>query len=116
MELDANKRPVILKNISFVESDIKLFTANVLRFLVQTKQPYDIVYADPPFPMKDKLSIATLVQRHKVLVAGGLFIIHYPAEERSQWPDEIGSLRWIDERKYGRSLLRFYKESGDHAH
>lgn len=116
VELDANKRPVILKNISFVESDIKLFTANVLRFLVQTKQPYDIVYADPPFPMKDKLSIATLVQRHKVLVAGGLFIIHYPAEERSQWPDEIGSLRWIDERKYGRSLLRFYKESGDHAH
>ena len=116
VELDGNKRPIILKNISFVESEIKLFTANVLRFLPQVKRQYDIVYADPPFPMKDKISIASLVEKHKVLTPGGLFIIHHPAEERSQWPDSFGKLRWTDERKYGRSLLRFYKESSEDAH
>lgn len=114
VEMDGGKRPTILKNISFVESEIKLFIANVLRFLPQAKRTYDIIYADPPFPMKDKLSIAALVDKHHVLNEEGLFIIHYPAEEQSLWPEQIGTLQWIDERKYGRSLLRFYKETGQH--
>ncbi|HCG64304.1 MAG TPA: 16S rRNA (guanine(966)-N(2))-methyltransferase RsmD [Sphaerochaeta sp.] len=116
VEMDGGKKPTIQKNIGFVESDIKLFVANVLRFLPQAKQQYHIVYADPPFPMKNKTALATLVDKHHVLEPGGLFIIHYPAEEQKLWPQQIGSLTWIDERKYGRSLLRFYKETRtDHA-
>jgi 16S rRNA G966 N2-methylase RsmD len=113
--MDHNKRSTILKNTAFVESDIKLFMSDVLRFLPQAKIPYDIIYADPPFPMKNKLRIANLVERHGLLAPSALFIIHYPAEEREQWPDSIGSLQYIDERKYGRSLLRFYKEHSTHA-
>ncbi len=119
VELDKGKRQTILKNISIVESDIRLFMANVLRFIPQAKQKYDIIYADPPFPMKNKTLIAELVAKHHTLNSNGVFIIHYPAEERSQWPDQIGSLTWTDERKYGRSLVRFYQESEeettDHA-
>lgn len=115
VEMDGQKRTTILKNTGFVETDIKLFLANVLRFIPQVKQQYDIIYADPPFPMKRKTEIAELVAKHKALTPGGLFIIHYPAEEQSSWPMEVGSLRFMDERKYGRSLLRFYKEeSTDH--
>ncbi len=114
VEMDGGKRPTILRNMSFVETDIKLFVANVLRFLPQAKQSYDIIYADPPFPMKQKISIAQLVAKHHVLKPEGLFIIHYPAEEQLLWPNQIGSLQWIDERKYGRSLLRFYKETEIH--
>lgn len=115
VEMDRNKRGTILKNTSFVESEIKLFMSNVLRFLPQAKITYDIIYADPPFPMKNKPMIANLVDTHGLLAPSGLFIIHYPAEEREQWPDSIGSLQFIDERKYGRSLLRFYKEHSTHA-
>lgn len=111
VEMDGGKRSTILRNTSFVESEIKLFIANVLRFLPQAKLQYDIIYADPPFPMKNKLAIAELVAKHQVLQPEGLFIIHYPAEEKKSWPEQIGSLSWIDERKYGRSLLRFYKET-----
>lgn len=111
VEMDGGKRKTILGNISFVESDIKLFLANVLRFLPQAKRRYDIIYADPPFPMKGKQKIAQLVADHTILEPEGLFIIHYPAEEQTLWPTQFGSLRFIDERKYGRSLLRFYKET-----
>ncbi|MDD3822561.1 MAG: 16S rRNA (guanine(966)-N(2))-methyltransferase RsmD [Sphaerochaetaceae bacterium] len=113
VELDVQKRTTILKNISFVETEIKLFSSNVLRFLPQAKRQYDIVYADPPFPMKRKTEIAELVEAHHVLVPRGLFIIHYPAEEQSLWPDRIGSLTFTDERKYGRSLVRFYRQEAD---
>ncbi len=113
VELDKGKRTTILKNISFVESEIQLFMANVLRFIPQAKRTYDIIYADPPFPMKNKTKIAELVAKHHTLNPGGLFIIHYPAEEQKQWADHIGSLTWTDERVYGRSLVRFYRESDE---
>ena len=110
VELDFGKKATILKNISFVESEIELFLANVLRFIPQAKQQYDIVYADPPFPMKKKTKLAELVATHNLVTPGGLFIIHYPAEEQTLWPHTFNSLTLIDERKYGRSLLRFYKQ------
>jgi 16S rRNA (guanine(966)-N(2))-methyltransferase RsmD len=110
VELDGGKRATIVKNMSFVKSDIHLFMANVLRFIPQAKQQYDIIYADPPFPMKQKIAIAELIAKHHTLKPGGLFLIHYPSEERSLWPEQIGTLSFIDERKYGRSLVRFYEE------
>jgi 16S rRNA (guanine966-N2)-methyltransferase len=110
VELDRNKKATIEKNIAFVESDIKLFITDVFKFLKQTKNRYDIIYADPPFNLENKVKIATLVDENSLLEKEGLFIIHYPAEEKNLWPDKIGSLTFIDERKYGRSHLRFYKE------
>ena len=39
----------------------------------------------------------------------GLFIIHYPEEEKKLWPEEIEGFSFKDERKYGRSMVRFYE-------
>jgi 16S rRNA G966 N2-methylase RsmD len=72
---------------------------------------YDIVYADPPFPMQGKVDLAKAVDTQKLLSPGGLFIIHYPSEEKKQWPEAIGALVCYDERKYGRSTLRFYRNT-----
>ena len=109
VEMDRGKKATIEKNISFVESTIKLFISNVFRFIPSAKTSYDIIYADPPFPMKGKISIAEAVEKKGLLKDNGLFIIHYPKEEQKLWPESIGTLSFIDERTYGRSLLRFYK-------
>lgn len=108
VELDRGKRATIEKNISFVESQIRLFMSDVFRFIPTAKIQYDIVYADPPFPMGGKLRLLTAVDRKDIVKPGGQFIIHYPSEEREVWPDEVGSFVFTDERKYGRSMLRFY--------
>ena len=39
----------------------------------------------------------------------GLFIIHDPEEEKKLWPEEIEGFSFKDERKYGRSMVRFYE-------
>ncbi len=109
VEKDRGKKSVILKNISIVETPIKLFMADVKRFIPTAKQKYDIVYADPPFPMEGKVELTNLIAKSEIVKKGGLFIIHYPSEERSLWPDTIGDLVNYDERKYGRSILRFYR-------
>ena len=110
VEKDRQKRATIVANISMVESEIKLFMADVHRFIPTAKQQYDIVYADPPFPMKGKVGLAQAVDKQNLLNDGGLFIIHYPSEEKGEWPDRVGSLVCYDQRKYGRSTLRFYKK------
>ena len=111
VEMDRAKRPIMEKNISWAVSDceIKIFNSNVLKFIPTSRIDYDIVYADPPFPMSNKTQLAQLVQRRGLVKPNGLFIIHFPTVEQNQWEDSFGDLKLIDTRKYGRNMIKFYK-------
>ncbi|MBQ0071879.1 MAG: 16S rRNA (guanine(966)-N(2))-methyltransferase RsmD [Spirochaetales bacterium] len=109
VELDRGKKATIEKNLSFVEEDKKLFMMDVNRFILSSFYQYDIVYADPPFPMEGKVDLFQKVAEHKLVKKGGLFIIHYPEEEKKLWPEEIEGFEFADERKYGRSMVRMYR-------
>ncbi len=112
VELDRQKKVTILQNIAFVESPIKLFTTDVIKFLRTAKERYAIIYDDPPFDYPNKVGLADLVNKRNLLEPNGLFVIHYPAEEGKLWPDSFATLIFVDERKYGRSRLRFYRQEG----
>ncbi len=107
VELDRRKKQTILKNISIVETPITLHLMTAQRFLKKIETGYDIVYADPPFPMKEKLSLAQLADQYQAVIPGGWWIIHHPREE--SWPQRVGELDCRDVRAYGRSILRFYQ-------
>ncbi len=109
VEMDRGKKAVIEKNLSFVEEDKKLFVMDAYRYILSTLTKYDIVYADPPFNMEEKVKLLETVAKAGIIKERGLFIIHYPLEERSLWPESIDGFTLIDERKYGRSVLRFYR-------
>ena len=110
VEMDRGKKATIEKNLSFVEENHRLFMVDALRFLSSGAYSYSIVYADPPFPMKDKIQILHNTDKGNTVKEHGLFIIHIPTEERKLWPDKDGSFKLIDERKYGRSILLFYRK------
>lgn len=113
VEADKGKKATIEKNLSFVEESHRLFMIDALRFLSSGSYRYSIVYADPPFPMQDKIQILHAAEKGKSVKDNGLFIIHIPTEERKQWPEKDGSFSLIDERKYGRSILLFYRKAED---
>ncbi|MCF0237707.1 MAG: 16S rRNA (guanine(966)-N(2))-methyltransferase RsmD [Sphaerochaetaceae bacterium] len=110
VEMDRAKKALMEKNISWAkdESEIKIIFSNVLRYIPTCPYSYDIVYADPPFPMSNKVQLAQLADRRKIVKPQGLFIIHFPTVEQDQWPEDIGSLHLTDTRKYGRNMLKFY--------
>lgn len=110
VELDRAKREIMEKNISWAleDCDIKIFFSNVLKYIPRCKTVYDIVYADPPFPMSGKPNILELVQRRGMVVPEGQFIVHIPAAEESQWPQSYRDLVLTDTRKYGRNMVKFY--------
>lgn len=109
VEMDKGKKATIEKNLSFVEENKKLFIMDVNRYLLSCPYTYDIVYADPPFNLEGKVELFRKLAEKKLIKKGGLFIIHYPIEERKLWQDDIEGFDFIDERKYGRSMVRFYK-------
>lgn len=109
VEMDRGKKETIEKNLSFVKEEKHLFIMDVNRYLASCARKYGIIYADPPFRMEEKIKLAEKVSRNGLLEDDGLFIIHFPEEEDSSWPDRIESLTLCDRRKYGRSILRFYK-------
>ena len=117
VEMDRAKRPIMEKNISWALEgcDIKIFNSNVLKFIPTSRIEYDIVYADPPFPMSNKVQLAQLVERRGMVKPDGLFIIHFPTVEQDQWGESFGNLKLIDTRKYGRNMLKFYRNVQDSA-
>ncbi len=114
VEMDKAKREIMEKNISWAkdECDIRIFFSNVLKFIPTAQMQYEIIYADPPFPMPNKIQIAQLVERRHCVMPDGQFIVHIPAVEESQWPENIGDLKLVDTRKYGRNMIKFYRNTG----
>ncbi|MBI9102117.1 MAG: 16S rRNA (guanine(966)-N(2))-methyltransferase RsmD [Spirochaetales bacterium] len=108
VEKDPGKKRVIRENMEIAKEDIKLYLMPVQRFLRQFKTDYDIVYLDPPFPFGQKVKMVIEVSQRKIVKPGGLIIIHYPEED--VWPEKVDDLELIDKRKYGRSILLFFKK------
>ncbi len=109
VEMDRGKKEVIEKNLTLVEEDKHLFMMDVNRFIATCTRSYDIVYADPPFPMDGKIELTQKIADNHLVKQGGLYIIHYPREEGNDWPDEITGFTFVKEKRYGRSLLRYYR-------
>jgi 16S rRNA (guanine(966)-N(2))-methyltransferase RsmD len=107
VEKDIRKKRVILQNISFVSTAIQLNITSCKGFLKKTSHSYDIVYCDPPFKQPDKDEILLLISTQNILNTGGITIIHAPQEDT--FADSYENLKLYDTRKYGRSMLYFYR-------
>ena len=109
VEMDRGKKETIEKNLAFVEEEKHLYMMDAMRYIMTSVMRYDIIYADPPFNMEGKVALAERIAKKGILKEHGLFIIHYPEEEKKLWPERIEGLIFKDERKYGRSMVRFYE-------
>ena len=107
VEKDSKKKPVVLKNISFVEEDIKLKMMSAEKYMSICGRSFDLVYMDPPFPMGGKIKLIEKASSSGVLNSDGRLLIHYPSEEK--WPDKVGDFTVYDRRTYGRSILLFFR-------
>ena len=107
IEKDYKKKPVIIKNISFVEEEISLKMMSAEKYMSICGRKFDLIYMDPPFPMGSKIKLVQRASDSGILEKDGTLIIHYPSEEK--WPEQVGDFRVIDKRTYGRSILLFFR-------
>ncbi len=108
VERDRTKFPTLLRNVSISEKHIECKAQPVELFLARNREGFDLVFLDPPFPYSYRLDLLKLLSKKESLLAGGLLIIHFPREDRL--PDKVDRLLLEDERRYGRSIVRFYRK------
>lgn len=110
VEKDSGKFPVLLENVAMAEKRIMCKKMSVELFLKRTCETFDVIYIDPPFPYKFHTELLEMISDYPVLKDKGLVLMHRPAEKEQ--PEIIKSLKRIDKRIYGRSIVDFYRKCG----
>jgi 16S rRNA (guanine966-N2)-methyltransferase len=109
VERDRAKFSQLLENVALADTRLHCHCLPVERFILRNKTPWNYIFCDPPFPYQFKSKLLELIGQTNSLKPEGRLLIHYPAKEIL--PETIAGLIVCDERKYGRSHVRFYKRS-----
>lgn len=107
IERDYKKKHTILKNMEFVESSITLKMMNVQRYIELAKESFDLIYADPPFIFSKKQDLIRNIGNSALINPDTIVMIHHPSTD--EWNEDTGILECYDVRKYGGSVVRFFR-------
>ncbi|MEL7586686.1 MAG: RsmD family RNA methyltransferase [Prolixibacteraceae bacterium] len=87
------------------EKNIKAIKANAFRFIEQTNQSFDLVFADPPFNHPQFKEVPGKVLTGNILLPGGIFIL-----EHSKIYDFSSLPEWEEIRNYGSVHFSFFRK------
>lgn len=84
---------------------IDIRKADAFKFLEQTSEKYDIIFADPPYDLPNIPLLPQLVAKHQLLKENGVLVVEHPSMLKlDQQPG------YVETRKYGYSSFSFFKE------
>ena len=110
-EKDKIKVNTVLENVKIAESEcgvkVQCHFMPVEYFIKRCKKSFDFIFFDPPFPYKFHEQLVKEAGKKNMLNPDGIILVHRPEEH--YMPDEIGNLKRVDKRVYGRSIVDFYK-------
>jgi len=77
-------------------NQIRIYTGNAFRFIPKLRGKYDIIFADPPYDLKNIPEITDLIFNYNILSDDGWFIL-----EHGRNLDFSGHQHFRELRKYG---------------
>lgn len=87
---------------------IDIRKADAFKFLDQTSEKYDIIFADPPYDLPNIPLLPQLVAKHQLLKENGVLVVEHPSMLKlDQQPG------YVETRKYGYSSFSFFERISD---
>jgi len=86
-----------LKNLQIIKQD-------VFRFLQRATQQFDLIFADPPYQLKEVIEIPDLIFKNNWLKTDGWFIL-----EHDKFVDFSSHPNFFQQRKYGNVNFSFFQ-------
>ncbi|WP_461787728.1 RsmD family RNA methyltransferase [Pedobacter sp.] len=84
-------------------NSIDIRKADVFKFLAQTNEKFDIIFADPPYDLPNIPLLPQLVAQYALLNNGGVLVVEHPSMLKlNQQPG------YVETRKYGYSSFSFF--------
>ncbi|RME93736.1 MAG: hypothetical protein D6772_15595, partial [Bacteroidetes bacterium] len=89
-----------------IEDELRIVRADVFRFLKQTQEPYDYIFAGPPYPLPNIPDIPDLILQGGLLKAGGWHVLeHNPQHDFQKHP------HFLQARRYGTTIFSIFTSS-----
>jgi len=86
-----------------VLDEIRIVKSEILRFVEQTKDTYDLIFADPPYDFKAHKTLTENILTKKILTPNGLLIIEHGKHT------DLSSLNGYEfTRPYGNVFFSFF--------
>jgi len=83
---------------------MKTIRSDSVRYLKLCRKEYDIIFADPPYAMKDLPKLPDQVMQSSLLGTEGIFILEHPKEYNFS-----EHANFTDHRKYGNVNFSFFR-------
>lgn len=88
------------------DGNCRLLRADALRYISRCRERYDIIFADPPYALRELKDIPDLVMNAHLLNDGGVFVLeHGKTQDFSSHPC------FVEHRAYGSVNFTFFKDS-----
>lgn len=87
-------------------NQLSVFRSDFIKFLKRTTKKWDVIFADPPYAMKNIPDIYQLVFENQLLRNSGILIIEH--DLNLNFEDFKG---FTDHRKYGKVNFSFFRQS-----
>ena len=106
VELNYNHFKYILKNTEELgmKPVIKVIKGDAFKFIERSAETYDMIFADPPYDLKNSETIPDLIIKNKLLKSDGLLIF-----EHSGTVDFKSHPNFIENRANGKVIFTFFK-------
>lgn len=106
VEKDNSMIASIKKNIeSLGIENMHIYKMGVFEFLENALEKYDIIFAGPPYALKEIDLLPVKVFEKKLLAPGGFFILeHTPRNDYANFP------AYSFQRNYGTTIFSFFEE------
>ena len=96
----------ILKGASQMNmTGIHPVSMDVFRFLPLCRKQYDLIFADPPYELKNLADLPAAVLERDLLLPGGWFILEHSRKHNFNHEPSF-----FDERKYGNVHFSFFRK------
>jgi 16S rRNA (guanine966-N2)-methyltransferase len=86
-------------------SNLKGIKANVFKYLENSIETFDLIFADPPYDINESSSIPDLIFENKLLKENGIFVM-----EHSRNLSFVDHENFVEHRKYGNVNFTFFGE------
>jgi 16S rRNA (guanine(966)-N(2))-methyltransferase RsmD len=105
VELDRDHQRFIQECVKKLnDNNIKCIRGDVFRFLKSCKQQYDLVFADPPYALKDLATLPDIIFERQLLKEDGIFVLeHGKDHDFSKHP------HFVEHRQYGSVNFSIFK-------
>ncbi|GAB4370274.1 MAG: 16S rRNA (guanine(966)-N(2))-methyltransferase RsmD [Calditrichia bacterium] len=107
-----NSTKILRKNLERlrVQEPYTIVRKNVLTFLRQKKEPFDLIFADPPFKWNHYIEFLPLCFLPENLSEYGIVVLESERTHEIEWNTNVYEV--LRQKKYDRSLVTFFGRKG----